>query len=130
MTGKGILGLEDGCTHEPKSLKMVSEMKVCAKGRDYLQRLVEEGDITEPACEQCIIDWVCEDPVEHCLNVDYPGDNWWPECVRDGEYWAPYLATTWNIMAEQTPCEGFFTKDVLKELVGVTRKYGLKITLA
>lgn len=128
MTGKGNLGLEDRCTHGPESLRNVADMAVCARGRDYLQRLVEEGDITEPACEDCIVSWVCEDPVEHCMGNN-PDTDWWPECVRDGDYWKPYLTTTWNIMLGQTPCEGFYTKSVMERLVKITRRYGLAIKL-
>lgn len=80
------------CNHDRSEWKPVEEMRICGKGMRYCMELVESGEMEPEWCEKCIIEWLCDDPIETCMN---PEDQacWYHQCTRPASFWADLL---WN----------------------------------
>jgi hypothetical protein len=118
-----------GCTHGDTKLKKVSEMEVCKRGLVYIQSLVEQGDLPAEGCEQCMIDWLCDDPMEHCMNIEDTNQRW-EQCVRNSDFWVGMLESAWNNtswhkLVTTTP----WYDDMVESMLALMTKYGLKIKL-
>lgn len=120
----------DGCTHGGSVHKQVHEMNVCAKARAYIQLLVDAGDWLDNGCEQCVIEYVCEDPIEHCMNGDDGDSQWWTQCVRPRNWWKRWLTMGFNdaLVLESVEHQAFVVPWITS-MYGVMAKHKLVITI-
>lgn len=81
--------------HGQKHVKPVESMAICARGIKYCMELVKSGEMLAESCELCIITWLCDDPIETCMN---PEDTiqWYTQCTRPVEYWVEHIESVLN----------------------------------
>lgn len=116
------------CTHQPDQLKKVSEMQVCNNGKLYLQELVDTDELPVLGCEQCTIEWLCGDAIEHCLNTEDDAQ-WWTQCVRNRQHWIECLTPVWNRLPDHVLYFGFYSRELFKSMVGIMQMHDIKFTL-
>ena len=83
------------CKHDVKTYKHINEHQICAKGIKYCQQLVDNGELSLMQCEPCIIQWLCNDPIETCMD-DTETHQWYEQCVQNGAFWAKHIENAWN----------------------------------
>jgi hypothetical protein len=49
------------CGHGENNMKSHQNMHICAKSKQYMQELVEIGELDVNGCETCTIEWLCSD---------------------------------------------------------------------
>lgn len=81
--------------HGESSMKPVESMQICALAIKYCMELVEIGDMQPIECEECIINWLCGDGIEICMD---PNDaiQWYTQCTRPVEFWVECIEATMN----------------------------------
>lgn len=115
------------CEHDASCIKPINTMQICTMGIKYCMDLVESGELPWLACEPCIIEWLCDDPIESCMN---PEDDvqLWMKCPHNGAFWAKHIEHAfskpkWMVLDEYE----YFTNELIKSLVECMEKYDLTI---
>jgi hypothetical protein len=90
------------CKHGANHMKRIEDMHICGFGHEYVKRLVESGEMPPIQCELCIIEWLCGDPVETCVNDDLT-TQWYTQCIRPVKLWVnAYEALVLNMIPTKT----------------------------
>lgn len=83
------------CKHGKMHVKPVEAMNICMRGKEYIKRLVESGEMGAIQCEPCTIQWLCDDPIESCMNPEET-DQWYTQCTRPVDFWVEHIEATLN----------------------------------
>jgi hypothetical protein len=87
--------ITEKCIHDQIFHKAVRNMEICDKGKRYIMELVLNGELSPYQCEACIIEWLCDDPAETCMNPD-DTVQWWKQCPRSDQFWAKVVENAIN----------------------------------
>ena len=83
------------CKHGGNHVKPVEDMQICPNGLKYVQMHVESGEMPPQQCEPCLIEWLCGEPVEMCMNPE-DAKQWHVQCVQPSTFWVEYIEYVLN----------------------------------
>jgi hypothetical protein len=121
--------LHQMCKHGMKHHKHIKNMQICANGMKYCMELVECGELDAIQCEKCVIGWLCDDPVETCMN---PEDTmqWWQQCVQTNQFWLECIEKTLNHMDwMEFMNHHWYYGECIKSIVKCMKKHNLAFKL-
>ena len=81
------------CNHGGLHVKSIEDMQICVNGKQYCMELVKSGEMSPIQCEPCLIAWLCDDPIETCVNPE-DAIQWHTQCVQTVSFWVN-LYETW-----------------------------------
>lgn len=83
------------CKHPEVPPKHIDDIKMCPKGREYVESLVESGELCAYQCEKCLKQWLCDDPVENCINPE-DTECWILQCTKPVDFWLSLIEGVLN----------------------------------
>lgn len=113
---------QETCEHGGKHVKQVKNMDICPNGMQYCMELVKSGEMPPIACEACIIDWLCDDPIETCMNVENT-IQWYTQCVRNHDFWSICIEQAWEWLFHNDMAK--HQLDLIQSICNCMKKYGL-----
>lgn len=87
--------INNTCKHGKSYMKPVESINICPNGMEYVKRLVESGEMGAIQCEPCIIEWLCGDPIETCMNPEEKVQ-WYTQCTRPIDFWVEHIEDVLN----------------------------------
>lgn len=87
--------LNEMCKHHGKHIKPINDMQICKKAINYCQQLIDGGEMSLIQCEPCVIQWICDDPIETCMDQTEI-HQWYEQCVQNATFWQKHIETAWN----------------------------------
>lgn len=78
--------INNTCKHGPDHVKHVNFMGMCGFGHAYVMKLVESGEMAPNQCELCLIGWLCDEPIESCMNPESTMQ-WYHQCPKPASWW-------------------------------------------
>lgn len=120
--------INEMCKHGTKHHKHINTMHICPKAIKYCMELVNDGEMPPIQCEMCVIQWICGDPIETCMD-DTEIHQWYEQCVQNGAFWQKPIemalnTTNWWKYIKTHPQYGELVYSLLKcmEMHGMTIK--------
>lgn len=131
MCENGNIGqqLNHMCKHDKKQYKPIKNMQICPNAMKYCMQLIESGEMDAIGCEPCTIAWLCDDPVETCMNPE-DDHQWWLQCVQSIEFWMEHIEHALNNMDWlKRMGTHMYYDECIKSIVELMEKHNLKFKL-
>jgi hypothetical protein len=117
------------CEHGENHIKSIKTMAICANGIQYCMELVKSNELPLESCEICIIEWLCDDPIESCMNPENT-IQWWMNCPHNGEFWMKHMENALNCMEwMKMMASHWYNGECIKSIVECMEKHEIQFKL-